>query len=154
MKKISTIFICLMFFSQVNAQMTASEEEMFKSMFNMEKKLMVESFMQFNDSDAEKFWPIYNNYETERGDWTSRRIKVLKQYADQYSTLTDEQADVLMKEVFSIRKKDLALKQKYFNQIKKNISAKTATSFYQLEEYIQTAIRYSLLEQIPFVGEM
>ncbi len=154
MKKISTIIICLMVFSQVNAQMTASEEEMFKSMFNMEKKLMVESFMQLNDADAQKFWPIYNNYETERGDLTSRRIKVLKQYADQYSTLTDEQADVLMKEVFSIRKKDLALKQKYFNQIKKNISAKTATSFYQLEEYIQTAIRYSLLEQIPFVGEM
>jgi len=154
MKKISTIFICLMFFSQVNAQMTASEEEMFKSMFNMEKKLMVESFMQFNDSDAEKFWPIYNNYETERGELTSRRIKVLKQYAEQYSTLTDEQADVLMKEVFSIRKKDLALKQKYFNQIKKNMSAKTATSFYQLEEYIQTTIRLSLWEQIPFVGEM
>ena len=154
MKKISTIIICLMIFSQVNAQMTANEEEMFKSMFNMEKKLMVENFMQLNDSDAEKFWPIYNNYETERGDLTSRRIKVLKQYADQYSTLTDEQADVLMKEVFSIRKKDLALKQKYFNQIKKNISAKTATSFYQLEEYIQTAVRYSLLEQIPFVGEM
>ncbi len=154
MKKISTIIICLMIFSQVNAQMTASEEEMFKSMFNMEKKLMVESFMQLNDADAQKFWPIYNNYETERGDLTSRRIKVLKQYADQYSTLTDEQADVLMKEVFSIRKKDLALKQKYFNQIKKNISAKTATSFYQLEEYIQTAVRYSLLEQIPFVGEM
>ena len=154
MKKISTIFICLMIFSQVNAQMTASEEEMFKSMFNMEKKLMVESFMQLNDADAQNFWPIYNNYETERGDLTSRRIKVLKQYADQYSTLTDEQADVLMKEVFSIRKKDLALKQKYFNQIKKNISAKTATSFYQLEEYIQTAVRYSLLEQIPFVGEM
>ncbi len=154
MKKISTIIICLMIFSQVNAQMTASEEEMFKSMFNMEKKLMVESFMQLNDADAQMFWPIYNNYETERGDLTSRRIKVLKQYADQYSTLTDEQADVLMKEVFSIRKKDLALKQKYFNQIKKNISAKTATSFYQLEEYIQTAVRYSLLEQIPFVGEM
>ena len=154
MKKISTIFICLMFFSQVNAQMTASEEEMFKSMFNMEKKLMVESFMQFNDPDAEKFWPIYNNYETERGELTSRRIKVLKQYAEQYSTLTDEQADVLMKEVFSIRKKDLALKQKYFNQIKKNVSAKTATSFYQLEEYIQTTIRLSLWEQIPFVGEM
>lgn len=120
----------------------------------MEKKLMVENFMQLNDADAQKFWPIYNNYETERGDLTSRRIKVLKQYADQYSTLTDEQADVLMKDVFSIRKKDLALKQKYFNQIKKNMSAKTATSFYQLEEYIQTAIRYSLLEQIPFVGEM
>ncbi|MCZ6900161.1 MAG: hypothetical protein O7F74_07970 [Bacteroidetes bacterium] len=154
MKKISTIIICLMIFSQVNAQMTANEEEMFKSMFNMEKKLMVENFMQLNDADAQKFWPIYNNYETERGDLTSRRIKVLKQYADQYSTLTDEQADVLMKEVFSIRKKDLALKQKYFNQIKKNMSAKTATSFYQLEEYIQTAIRYSLLEQIPFVGEM
>ena len=154
MKKISTIIICLMIFSQVNAQMTANEEEMFKSMFNMEKKLMVESFMQLNDADAQMFWPIYNNYETERGDLTSRRIKVLKQYADQYSTLTDEQADVLMKEVFSIRKKDLALKQKYFNQIKKNMSAKTATSFYQLEEYIQTAIRYSLLEQIPFVGEM
>jgi len=154
MKKISTIFICLMFFSHVNAQMTASEEEMFKSMFNMEKKLMVESFMQFNDADAEKFWPIYNNYETERGELTSRRIKVLKQYAEQYSTLTDEQADVLMKEVFSIRKKDLALKQKYFNQIKKNMSAKTATSFYQLEEYIQTTIRLSLWEQIPFVGEM
>jgi len=137
----------------VLAQISNSEMELVKSLFNMEKKIIVTEFMALNDDDAAKFWPIYNNYESDKNEIANRRWALLKEYAAEYQNLSSEKIDEIMKESFSIQKKDLAIKKKYYNNIKKNLSAQKAASFYQLEEYIQTNVRLELLEAIPFVGE-
>ena len=154
MKKLTTTLFALAICYSTIGQITTTEFEMVKSVFNVEKKVMLTEFLQLSDPDSQKFWPIYNDYQSERGKVADTRMSLLNRYAEQYENLTDEQADAPVMEAMGLQKTELALKKKYYTQVKKALGAKVATSFWQFEEYIQTAVRYSLFESIPFVGEM
>ena len=68
--------------------------------------------------------------------------------------MTNEEAEAWMKNVMALGKASDKLMVKYYKKIKKANSAIVATQFYQMEAYIQSSIRSSILEAIPFVGQM
>lgn len=137
----------------VGAFAQANEIEMFQSMYKIEKKAMLMDFMELNEEDAKVFWPIYEAYEAERVELGSRRIELIQKYAELYETLTDEQADELMKESFAIRKKEESLQAKYYRKVKKEMTALRAAQFVQFERFVKTSIDNKLNSQLPLVGE-
>ena len=154
MKKLINTLMALAISLSSFGQVSTTEFEMVKSVFNLEKKAMLTEFLKLSDEDSQKFWPVYNQYQNEREKVANTRMSLLNRYAEQYESMTNEQADALVLEAMDLQKSDLALKKKYYNQVKKALNAKVATSFWQFEEYVGTAVRYSLFESIPFVGEM
>ena len=143
----------LLFISFVNFGQTNEEIELIKEIFRMEKKAVVDAYLDLSEEDAAAFAPIYEEYEQARRTTAQRRIDLIQDYANKYATLTDEDADQLVKNFFSIQKESMALRKKYYKKVKKVLNAKAATTFLQIEEYIQTAIRMSLMEVIPFVED-
>ncbi len=154
MKSLTITLVALVISLSTIAQVSTTEFEMVKSVFNVEKKVMLTDFLQLSDPDSKLFWPIYNEYQSEREGVANTRMSLLTRYAEQYESITHEQADALVLEAMELQKTEHALKKKYYTKVKKTLNAKLATSFWQFEEYIQTAVRYSLFESIPFVGEM
>lgn len=134
-------------------QNAVSEEELIKSYFKLTKKAIFEAGMGLTEEGAQVFWPIYNKYEVEVGNLNDKRIGFLNKYVENFENITDEQADEFVNEVFKYRKKSLSLKMKYYKQMKKSLSAKTATRFVEIEQYIQTAVRYEIMESLPFIGD-
>jgi len=126
-----------------------TETELVRSAFKLEKKAKVADFMQLPDSSAAKFWPIYNQYETERSAIGDRRIKLLDQYVSVYRKLEPATAEKLWKESASIQKAEATLREKYAGVMKKNISAAVALNFYMIEDYIATAVKAELYGSIP-----
>ena len=110
-------------------------------------------FLQLPDEEAKMFWPIYEEYESERSANGTRRIELIKKYAEQYENMTDEQADMLAKESFAVRATREKLQKKYYNKVKKAMGAKRAAQFLQFERFVQTAIDSELDNNIPLIGE-
>ena len=138
----------------ISAQAQTKEEtEFFQSIFGMEKKAVVADFLSLEGQASDIFWPLYDEYESERKLHGVKRISLLNRYALQYESLSDAQTDQLMKDMMSLGKEYDKLIQKYFKSIRKSSGAKTAAQFYQLEVYFQSVIRLAILEQIPFIGE-
>ncbi len=67
--------------------------------------------------------------------------------------ITDEQVDEFLKQSNSYNKKMVSLKSRYYKLMKKELSSKVAIRFMLVEEYIQTAVKYELLETLPWVGD-
>ena len=44
--------------------------------------------------------------------------------------------------------------QKYYKSIKKSCGIKPAAQFFQIEAYFQSAIRKTIFENIPLIGEL
>ena len=156
MKKI--IFIVFLFSIVLpitsQAQSGQSEIDYIKKIFQMEKKAITSEYMDLSGEAQGAFWTLYDAYETERKALAQRRIKLLLDYAEQYNKgMTDDQATTLVKENLAIQKKTLALKKKYFKKMSKAVGVPAATSFYQLEDYIQTAVKFEILDVIPFVNQ-
>ncbi|MEA1898162.1 MAG: hypothetical protein U9N53_10930, partial [Bacteroidota bacterium] len=81
------------------------------------------------------------------------RIDYLMVYVDQVDNISNEEVDAFLKSAQNYNKKMSALKSKYYKQMKKALSSKVAIRFVLVEEYIQTIIKYQLLESMPWVGD-
>ena len=154
MKKISSII--LLFFVlcfTVSAQIIKEELDLYQSLFGMEKKAIITDFLELDDSNSSTFWSLYDQYETERKEHGKKRLMLLSKYAEKYSELDDVTTDKIIAESITLSKTYDKIIKKYYKLIKKSVNSKAAAQFYQLELYFQSAIRISLLEQIPFIGE-
>ncbi len=153
MKKLLSIAIILfattsMAFSQVQQE----EVDYYQSIFGMEKKVVVASFIGLDANDP--FWAIYDEYEIERKKLGQKRMETLLDYAEHYEKLTDEKTDDLIKQSMSIRKGTNTLIVKYYKKVKKTSGSKIAAQFYQIENYFRTAISSELYSNVPLIGEL
>jgi hypothetical protein len=147
------VIIAVLFFSASAFSQVREDVDMILDIFKTEKKAMVNDYMELDEEQAKKFWPIYDEYEQKRKAIVQRRIDMLAKFSDHRSKLSDGTAKEIAEEFFNIRSEDSSLQKKYFKKISKAIGAAKAISFIQLEEYIRTAINYELQDVIPFVGE-
>ncbi len=150
MKKIiitlSFLTLCLSAFAQ------ATETELVRSAFRLEKKAVVAEFLQLSDADAGKFWPIYEKYEQERlASVGNRRVQLIENYAKKYETMDDASADKMVSESASIQKKEVAVREKYYNTVKKSVGVGIAARFYQIEDVISVATRMQLYNAMPLL---
>ncbi|WP_038526413.1 hypothetical protein [Formosa agariphila] len=150
MKKLLLVLTVLCAF---NTYAQDAELEAFKDLYNSEKKTVIGEFLELDATKAATFNEIYDQYTLERKDIASSRMALLEDYVDQYDSMTDEQADAIVKETFSIRAKNEKLQKKYYKKIKKALGAKTGSQFVQFERYVQTSIDEVLQEALPLIGE-
>ncbi len=138
----------------LSAQSNMEEVEYIQSIFGMEKKAIVSDFISLDGASQDAFWALYDQYEAERKELGKSRLALLNDYAENYDNMSDDKINELAKRVSQQVKKDEALRYKYFNKLKKAAGAKAAAQFYQIEGYFGAAIRMSILESIPFIGEL
>lgn len=127
---------------------------MFQSVFGMEKKAVVAEFIKLEGPQKDAFWTAYDSYEAERKALGQKRIALLNKYAANYATLDDAGTDEIVKEMISLQTQTDKLIVDYYKKIKKDSGAKPAAQFYQLEGYILSKIRATIMENIPLIGEM
>ena len=154
MKKIMLIFSFLLLTHVLLAQSDKEEIDFFQSVFGMEKKALVAEFIKLEGAQKDAFWTAYDEYEAKRKELGRKRISVLKKYADSYATMDDITTDEIIKEVISLQGKNDKLIADYYKKIKKGSGAKAAAQFYQIEGYILSKIRSTIMENIPLIGEI
>jgi hypothetical protein len=132
---------------------SADELAQIRQILGKEKKELIKQFMSLNDADGAKFWPLYDEYSEKRKALADDRIDIIKDYADQYVGMTDDQSKALGKRYFKNESAILKLQQKYYNKMSKSVSPLKAMQFMQAENYIQTTLRSALQDAIPFIGE-
>lgn len=151
MKKYILIIAALFLASFAYTQSNKEEVDFVQAAFGMEKKAVVADFVKPSEAQKGAFWKLYDEYETQRKELGKQRIELLQQYADQYLTMTGEQADAWTKKVIELQKKTDNLISTYYTKVKLISDGIVATQFYQIENYILTAIRMQVLQNVPFV---
>jgi hypothetical protein len=151
MKKYTMIIGALLLASFANAQSNKEEVDLMQAQFGMDKKAVVAEFVKPSDSQKDAFWKLYDEYETQRKELGKQRIELLLQYADQYKTLTSEQADAWTKKIMDLQKKTDNLITTYYGKVRAISDGIVALQFYQIENYILSGIRAQILSNVPFV---
>jgi hypothetical protein len=152
MKKYVLIISILFLGSFTWAQSNKEEVDLVQAAFGREKKAVVADFVKPSDAQKDAFWKLYDQYETARKDLGKQRIALLRQYADQYLTMTPVQADAWTKKVIDLQKKTDNLIATYYEKVKLVSDGLVATQFYQIENYILSYIRMQILDNVPFVA--
>ncbi len=125
--------------------------ELLRSDLKTEKKAIIVNVMELNDAESQVFWPIYRQYELERYKLGDKTVALLKDYVNNYDKLTNEKVDELVKQSFKIKSEELKLKEKYYNKMKKALSAKRAAQWLQLENQLDIVLDFQIAEQLPLI---
>jgi Skp family chaperone for outer membrane proteins len=149
-----TAVLAISAFSLSISQSNNEEIEYFQSIFGSEKKSIVSAFINLEGESKDAFWTLYDEYETERKELGKKRVAMLEKYAEIYDGMTDEQADetiaAAMKQMKSLNK----LIDSYYKKVRKASGSTAAAQFFHLEHFFLSAIRVSILDSIPLIGEM
>ena len=128
--------------------------EIIQSLYGKDKKDLIGAYMKLQEPQAAAFWKIYDEYETERKALGMKKMELIKDYANNYETLTDEKADELAKATLKNSAAYEKLYSKYYGKAKKALGALNAAKFMQLEMALQTEVRSEIQNAIPFIGEI
>ncbi|WP_348822970.1 hypothetical protein [Flavobacterium aestuarii] len=137
------------------AQSTLKDDvDVVQSVYGKSKSELVSQYMALTGTQAADFAKIYEAYEIERKKLGQEKIQLINQYATDYATINDEKADDIAKKALKNNTAYDKLYSSYYEKAKKAIGAVNAAKFIQLEIYLQTEIRSSLQNAIPFIGEL
>lgn len=115
------------------------------------KKQLIAANLTLTDSEAPKFWPVYEQYSLDLGKINDTRTALIKEYANGYGTLTDEQADSLIRRWLDADISAAQLRQKYVPIVRKVLPGKKAATFFQLDRRISMMVDVQLTSQLPLV---
>ena len=133
------------------AQSATDELEIVRTVVKAERKAVVATNMKLSDAESEAFWPVYNEYETDMREVNDRRIKVLKELASQFATLTDEQATQLLSDSLVFQEKRVKVRKSYMKKFGKVLSGKRVARFYQIDSKIDALIDFDIARGVPLV---
>ena len=127
--------------------------ELLRTDVKKSKAQIMGEVMQLDADQATKFWPIYKEFEAEFGATGDQIVALVKTYAQNYDKMTDAVAEQLGNQVLSIEEQRNALKKKYFDRLKGDLGAMTATRFLQVENQLERIVDLQVAAQLPVIGE-
>ena len=116
-----------------------------------ERKKVVAANMPLTDTEATKFWLVYDRYVAETIKVNDVRYALLKDYAKNYNTATEEQADSFIKRWLALDQGNIQLRLKYVPEFEKVISQKKTAMFFQIDRRVGMMIELQLASQVPLV---
>ena len=116
-----------------------------------DKKQIIAANMNLTSQEAEKFWPIYDQYTAELVKINDAKYDAIKTYAMNYNNLSDDQAVSLIRQVIGVDQNVAQLRIKYVPIFNKVISGRKTALFFQLDRRLTALIDLQLAAQIPTV---
>jgi len=119
-----------------------------KDIRSMKKQLIARN-LTLTDSEATKFWQVYQQYSAEAERINDTRTAIIKEYSEEYGTLTDDQADNLIRRWLDTDIEQTQLRQRYVPIFRKILPGIKAATFFQLDRRISMMIDVQLTSQLP-----
>jgi hypothetical protein len=126
--------------------------EMLRADLRAQRKQITAQNMTLSADEATKFWPIFDQYRQAAIKPNDERWAVIKDYAANYNTMTDAQAQEYMQRANAVDQQLLALRMKYVPVFEKVISPKKTALWYQIDRRIDLLINLQLSAVIPMVN--
>jgi hypothetical protein len=132
---------------------SANNLEIIHEKLKADKKLIVTKYMELTDSEAKKFWPVYEEYQKDLQKLNERLASLLQSYAAEYrsNSLSDEKAKKLLDEWLALDKDEAGHRKTYAGKVLKALPAKKAARYLQIENEYRILLKYDLAVTVPLV---
>jgi hypothetical protein len=116
-----------------------------------QKKQIIAANLKLTDTEAEKFWPIYDQYTADLVKINDAKYAAIKEYVENYDTLTDDRATALTKQIIGVDESVAQLRQRYVPIVNKVLPGRKTALFFQLDRRLVMLIDIQLATQIPML---
>jgi hypothetical protein len=131
-----------------NAGVSGNKEQYKKERVQAMKVAFLTDKLNLTAADAEKFWPVYNEFQDKRDDLQKtfrQKAKITKDTPPEL--LTDEKADEIINAQLQEEQSQLDLKKEYLPKFKKLIGSKKVVGMYLAEKEFNKMLLEKLKDQ-------
>jgi len=149
MKKLFVVLALLLVAKTAYAQ--AQYVGLLRSDIKTQKVAVITEAMQLEEGQSDAFWQIYRDYDYELSDIVDQRIANIKNYASNFSSMTDEKASELAKTSFQIEGDRAKLRQKYYKKFAKDLSPLVGARWLMVERTINNLMDLQIMTELPLI---
>ncbi len=116
-----------------------------------DRRAIVKANMLLTASEGTIFWPLYDKYRAARVELGDRKQKLVFDYLAKRNTMSEDEAEDLTDEAFSIDKDKIDIKEKYVKKMSKVLSARTVARFFQIDQKLDAVADIVVASQVPLI---
>jgi len=144
-----TGFIILGVPGTVLAQSEADVIAAVRTQIGANRQKLVAANLELTEQESGAFWPVYREYHNERDILMDRRVAILRDFEDNFDSLTNEQSRQIIDDYFSLQDDLLKLRKKYVKKFRKVLSDKRTLRYLQIENKLDAIIDSELSQIVP-----
>jgi hypothetical protein len=114
------------------------------------KKQIVAANMDLTDVQAEKFWPVYDQYTAEAARINDSKVALIQEYSQNYDTMNGDQAESYLRKRAAVEESIMQLRVKYIPTFRKVLSGRETALFFQIDWRLGLMIDLQLA-QMPLI---
>jgi hypothetical protein len=145
----ATVFLMSLLATAASAQQERDAIELIRSQLATQRQALVAENLELTEAESEKFWPVYRSYQFDRAPLMDRRLETIREFRDNYDTLTDAQAKQIVDDVMKYEDDTLKLTRKYIREFRKVLPEKKVMRYLQIERKLDAVIDFDLARVIP-----
>lgn len=115
---------------QLQAQ--SEDREAHREKIKALKTAYITQELNFSTKVAEKFWPIYNEYETKKKEL--HRREHVNMDLSRPECISEDQANGMLQEYLDVEKEEYLIKKELFRELKEIMSAQDIIKLHKLED--------------------
>ena len=125
--------------------------QMLRQEVGKDRRELVKANMLLTNSEAARFWPIYDEYRAEMNKIGDKRVKLITDFAANRDSMSEDEGLRLLKERVDIEKEKNDLMGDYVKKFNKELSARTTARFFQIDQKLDAAVEAALAAKIPLI---
>jgi hypothetical protein len=137
--------------SDVPEATSDADIQMLRKDLRSQKKQIVAANTDLTDAQAEKFWPVYDQYTADLVKINDAKAALVQQYAQSYDTMTGDQAESYLRKRTAVEESIMQLRVKYVPIFRKVLSGRATALFFQIDWRLGLMIDLQLA-QLPLIN--
>src|SRR5216684_1430424 len=140
-----------MFANSSNFQAPSDEDiQLLRKDLRSQKKQIVAANMDLTDVEAEKFWPVYDQYTADVAKINDTKAALIKEYLQTFDTMNGEQAESYLRKRAGVEEAIMQLRLKYIQVFRKVLSGRQTALFFHIDWRLGLMIDLQLA-QMPLI---
>jgi hypothetical protein len=132
-------------------QVNDANVELMRQDIRAQRKKIVAANLPLTESEATKFWVVYDQYIAETIKINDGRYALIKEYAKNYQNMTEDQSDTFIERWLGADNDETQLRLRYIPEFQKVISHRKTAMFFQVDRRVAMMLNLQLAGQVPLV---
>ena len=124
-----------------------AESEIIKN----KRKIFIQEVMELTPQEKEKFWPLYDEFESGLSKIRRERIELALKFIQNHENLSNDEAMAMLKQRWRIDSDELKFKQGYADKFKQVLPGRKVVRFFQAQNKFDTAAIAELYGNLPMI---
>lgn len=112
--------------------------------FNAMRIAFITERVELTSAEAEKFWPVYNDYQKMKKEIRDKRQANHKYFMDNAAVISDKEAEDLLAQYMQLQKQENDLDIEYNEKFREVLSAKKVFRLYMAEMHFKSYLLHQI----------